>query len=527
MRQPTSLLRTVGSISSGASVSRVLGLVRDVVQSYYFGAGIVTDAFTAAFRIPNLLRNLFAEGALSSAFVPTLTAVREHEGDEAAWRLANRLITALLLILGAITVAIAVGARWILRIYVAGFEGEKMELAVTMTRLLAPFLLFVALAAVAMGVLHTCGRFFLPSVAPASFNAATIVGVVTLVPLLPRFGIDPALSLAIAGVAGGALQFLVQVPAMRAEGFRFRLDLAWKDPGLRRIAWLMLPATFGLAATQINTLVDTVLASLFGDGPITYLALGFRLIQLPVGLVGVAIGTANLARVSRDAAHGDRDAMRRNLAGALRAAALLILPANFGLIALREPIVRLLFEHGRFDGADTRRMAAAVLCYAVGLVPYAMTKIQVPTFYALGETRTPVLGSTVSVAVKIVMSVGLIFAFRRLGIDPFLGLALSTALAAWVNFFWLARGLRRRLGSLRHHRVGVLYLEMLLVSVLTGGSAALVHAGLESRLGGGGLVGEGARLGVALLVGFATVALGARALNIPESRVLLARWRGR
>jgi putative peptidoglycan lipid II flippase len=323
MKQPPSLLRTVGSISSATSVSRVLGLGRDMVQSYYFGVGPVTDAFTAAFRVPNLLRDLFAEGALSSAFVPTLTAEREHHGNEAAWRLANRLITTLLLILGLVVLLTALGARWILRVYVAGFPPEKMDLAVTMTRILCPFLLFVALAAVAMGVLNTCGRFFVPSVAPALFNVAIIVSVVALVPVLARFRFEPGLSLAIGALLGGALQFLVQVPAMRAEGFRFRLELAWRDPGLRRIAWLMLPATLGLAATQINILIDTVLASMFDDGPITYLSLAFRLIQLPIGLFGVAIGTANLARVSRDAAHDDREGMRANLASALRAAACL------------------------------------------------------------------------------------------------------------------------------------------------------------------------------------------------------------
>ena len=226
MSQPRGLLRTVGSISSATTVSRVLGLVRDQVQSYYFGAGSLTDAFVAAFRIPNLLRDLFAEGAMSSAFVPTFTAEREKRGADAAWRLANRLITALILILGGVTLAIFVGAPLILRVYAAGFDSEKMDLAVSMTRILSPFLLFVALAAVAMGVLNTCGRFFLPALAPASFNVVVILSVVILVPILPRFGVEPALALAIGAIGGGALQFLVQLPALRREGFRLRLELA-------------------------------------------------------------------------------------------------------------------------------------------------------------------------------------------------------------------------------------------------------------------------------------------------------------
>jgi len=522
MRQPRNLLRTVGSISSATSLSRVLGLVRDQVQAYYFGAGPITDAFIAAFRVPNLFRDLFAEGALSSAFVPTLTAEREHHGAEAAWRLANRLISVLLIILGVLTLIIGLGARLILQVYVRGFAPEKLDLAVTMTRILSPFLLFVALAAVAMGVLNTCGRFFLPALAPASFNVAAILGVITLVPLLPRLGLEPGLALAIGALVGGALQFLVQVPALRAEGFRFRLQLAWTDPGLRRMARLMLPATLGLAATQINILVDTVLASMFGDGPITYLAYAFRLMQLPIGLFGVALGTANLARVSQDLARNDHAAARVNLGGALRVAAVLILPATLGLIVLREPIVRLLFEHGRFAEQDSRRTAAAVLCYALGLFAYALTKIQVPTFYALGETRTPVLASVGSIAIKIGANFVLVFLLRRAGLDPFLGLALATSLAAWINTIWLGIGLRGRIGSLRGQRVLSTFFKMLVLSTLMGAVVAQTHAALVRWGAGGGLVAEAARLGVSIAVGVVCVALGIRALGLPEGRQLFA-----
>jgi putative peptidoglycan lipid II flippase len=527
MKQPQSLLRTVGSISSATSLSRVLGLVRDQLQAYYFGAGTITDAFIAAFRVPNLFRDLFAEGALSSAFVPTLTAQREHHGDAAAWRLANRLITTLLIVLGLLTLIIAFGARWILRVYAAGFPSEKLELAVTMTRILSPFLLFVALAAVAMGVLNTCGRFFLPSLAPASFNVAAIAGMVILVPWLPRLGIEAGLALAIGALTGGVLQFLVQVPVLRAQGFRFSLELAWRDPALRRIARLMLPATLGLAATQINVLVDTMLASTFGDGPITYLAYAFRLMQLPIGLFGVALGTANLARVSRDLALDDRAAARASLCAALRAAALLVLPATCGLIALREPIVRVLFEHGRFGPEDTRRTAAAVLCYALGLFAYALTKILVPTFYALGDTRAPVRASVSAIAVKIATNLGLIYVLQRVGWDPFLGLALSTSLAAWVNVGWLGLGLRRHMGRLAGHRLMETQVKMLALSLVTGATSALVHAALERWTGGGGWPGEAARLGAAIGGGMLCVALGIRAVDLPESRDLFSRSRRR
>jgi putative peptidoglycan lipid II flippase len=523
--KPHGLLRTVGSISSATALSRVLGLARDQIQSFYFGAGPLTDAFVAAFRVPNLLRDLFAEGALSSAFVPTFTAEREHRGAQAAWTLANRVMTALLAVLGILTVLTFLGAPGILRLYVSGFSAEKMTLAVTMTRILSPFLLFVALAAVAMGALNACGRFFLPALAPAFFNIAAIVGVVALVPVLHRSGLEPALSLAIGALVGGALQFLIQLPALYREGFRFRPQLAGNDPGLRRIASLMLPATLGLAATQINILVDTILASRLGDGPITYLQLAFRLMQLPIGLFGVAIATANLARVSRDAARGDRAALRDNLARALRVAALLTLPATLGLLALREPIVRLLFQHGAFGPDDTAMTSAAVACYAFGLFAYAVTKIEVPTFYALGDTRTPVLASVTAVTAKIAANFALVALLHKLGLPPFLGLALSTSLAAWINFGWLGWSLRRRAGSLRGQGVLRTCGQALLLSAVMGAATAALHAALAGR-GGTGVGGELTRVGLCVALGIVVVGAGAWWLGIPEARALLQGRRG-
>ncbi len=526
MAQPKSLLRTVSSISLATLISRVLGLVRDQVQAFYFGASFVTDAYFAAFRIPNLLRDLFAEGALSSAFVPTFTAELEHRGRAAAWTLAGRVITALALILGVVTLVILLGAPWILRVYAPGFGGEKLELAVTMTRIVSPFLLFVALAAVLMGMLNACGRFFLPALAPVFFNLSAIAGVIVLVPVFRNAGIHPGLSLAVGAIVGGALQFLVQVPAVRREGFRYRPELVLSDPGVLRVARLMLPATFGLAATQINILVDTVLAS-FYEPAISWLAFAFRLMQLPIGLFGVAIATANLARVSRDAARGDREGLRANLAASLRTAALLTLPSTAGLIALREPIVRVLFEHGNFTAADTTHTATAVLCYAFGLYAYAVTKIQVPTFYALGDTRRPVIASATAVLLKIAASLLLIWLLPRLGFDAFLGLALSTSLAAWINFALLARGIRGRLGSLGVHAVIPTTLRLLALSIVMGLATALFHGGLEAAWPAAGLAGQVVRLGLAVGFGIAIFGAGARLLRIPEARDLLARFRRR
>jgi len=518
------LLRAVGSISIATAMSRVLGLVREQVMAFYFGAGLVTDAFVAAFRIPNLLRDLFAEGALSAAFVPTFTGEQERSGRQAAWDLGNRVIGALLAILVPLTLVIFFAAPWIMRVWAPGFDEEKLALSVTMTRIVAPFLLFVALAAVAMGMLNVCNRFFLPALAPVFFNVASIAGVVTLVPLFAAVGIHPGLALAVGAIVGGALQFLVQVPVLGKEGFRFRPRVVPSDPGLRRIGRLMLPATFGLAATQINILVDTVLASRF-EGAITWLQYAFRLLLLPIGLFGVSIATANLARVSRAAARGDRAALRSDFATSLRAAALLTLPATAGLIALREPIVRVLFQHGRFDAHATTQTAAAVLCYTAGLYAYAVTKIQVPTYYALGETRRPVAASAIAVTLKVGASLTLIAALPALGIDAFLGLALSTSIAAWTNFAILSGGLRWRLGSLREFAVASTTLRVAAVSALMGVACHFVHRLLESALGRASLAAEIVSLGSTVAIGIAIFVVAVRMLRVPEAQLLWDRLR--
>ena len=284
----------------------------------------------------------------------------------------------------------------------------------------------------------------------------------------------------------------------------------------------MLPSTIGQAATQINFLVDTWLASRYGNGPITWLSLAFRLIQLPIGLFGVAIGMANLARVSRDAARHDHEGLRTNLSAALRAAALLALPATAGLVALREPIIQVIFEHGRFDHASTLNTAAALLCYALGLYAYAVTKIQVPTFYALGDTRVPVIASTFAVIAKLAANGAFVLALPALGVNPFLGLALSTSVAAWTNLGILAWGLRKRAGSIAGHGVVSSTLSMALVSLVMGACCGGTHALLTHLVPGGGIAGEIARLTFAVAVGVATAAGGALLLRIPEARTIAA-----
>lgn len=326
-----SLARSAGAVSTATMISRVFGLVRESVIAALFGASAEYDAFLTAFRIPNLLRDLFAEGALSAAFVPTFTSILKKDGAAAAWRLANAVIGVLILTLGVVTILIIVGARPIVIALAPGFLAVpgKVELATGLARIMSPFLLFIALAAVMMGVLNVFNRFFFPSLAPAVFNAVNIGVTIGLYPVARATGFPPIYALAMGALAGVAAQFAVQVPVARRIGFRLRPVPDFGDAGVRRMGALMLPATIGLAATQINILVDSQFASMW-QGAQSWLSYAFRLMYLPIGLIGVAIGTVNLTRVSQDAAAGDMDALRRRVASSVRLTLALALPATAG-----------------------------------------------------------------------------------------------------------------------------------------------------------------------------------------------------
>ena len=398
----------------------------------WFGAGMQTDAFNVAFRVPNLLRDLFAEGALSAAFVPTFTAVDHREGRQRAWRLGAQVLNALALSLAALTVVGWFITPLLVRLLAPGFADEpgKLELTIELSRIMLPFLLFVALAAAVMGMLNAVHRFTVPALAPVFLNVGMIAGGLALIPVFQSAGV----------LLGGLLQFAVQLPTLWAMGFRPAWPPELTHPGVRRIATLMVPATIGLAATQLNLFVNTILASTLVEGSVSWLAYAFRLMQLPIGIFGVAIATVSLPAVSRHAVAGDLRSLRTTLAAAVRLVFALTLPATFGLYALAGPLVRLLYERGRFSAADTDRTAAALAAYCVGLCAYAAVKVLVPAFYALGDTKTPVRASFLSVAVNLAGNLAL------MGPLGHVGLALSTSLTMLFNFAQLSWALRRRLG---------------------------------------------------------------------------------
>jgi putative peptidoglycan lipid II flippase len=471
--------RHAGIVSLAVMASRVLGLVRDQVFAIFFGAGLYYDAFLTAFRIPNLLRDLFAEGALSAAFVTTFTQVLQTKGEKEALRLSNRVATLLILVIAVISIIGWWYAPAIVRVLAPGFYDVpgKAELTVQLTRIMIPFLLLVALAAQAMGILNARGRFGIPALASAFFNVGSIIG-----GLLLGFVVGPAIGLsAIEGMAygtliGGFLQLAVQWPSLTRAGFSYQPMISINDPGVRQIFSLMGPAIIGTAAVQVNVFVNTNFASSIVDpatgavanGPVSWLSYAFRFMQFPIGVFGVAIATATLPPLSRSSAQADYQEFRQTLAHSLALVFLLCIPSAVGLAVLSRAIIALIFEHGQFTAFDTIQTGDALAAYAIGLAGYAAVKVLSPAFYALGDARTPMLISLGSIAVNYVMNSLLV---RRFG---HVGLAFSTSTVALVNFILLAFLMRRRVGRLEGSRLGLKLARICLASVLMAAVAWLV-----------------------------------------------------
>jgi putative peptidoglycan lipid II flippase len=468
------------------------------------------DAFTAAFRIPNLLRDLFAEGVLSSAFVPTFAERLRTRGAAEAVRLANIVIGAVLVVVGAVALVGILLAPQIVGLLAPGFDdvSGKTELTVLCTRIMFPFLPLVSLAAVAMGQLNAQERYGAPAMASALFNVVAIVGGFAMW-LGGLQGDAAAVGWSICTLLGGAAQLAVQLPPLRRTGWRFRPSIDWKDPGLVRIGRLMAPATLGLAATQVNIFVNTSFAS-HVPGAVSWLQYAFRLMQLPIGVFGVAVATIATTRLAARAAERDMAGLRSTFESGLRLVAFLTLPCTAGLIALRKPIVRLIYQHGAFVAEDTAATSDALLLYAAGLYCYAAVKVAAPAFYALDRTRVPVIASISAVSVNIGLNVALF------SVLSWRGLALGTALGACVNCAVLVaafgslterldvRGLAAQLGS------------VLVASAACGVAAFFVVAGLEAALGTESVAARIAAVGAGVAAGAAVYGIVCRALRIAE-----------
>jgi putative peptidoglycan lipid II flippase len=421
----TSLLRSVGSVSSSTALSRVFGLIREQVMAYYFGAGAATDAFVAAFRIPNLLRDMFAEGALSSAFVPVFKQKLVKENKNEAFRLANIVITGILLVVGFIVLVGVITSPLIVYLTAKGFTDEpaKFGLTVDLTRIMMVFLLLVSLSALVMGMLNSFNRFTIPALSPAFFNIGTIITVIVMY----KWFSQPAYTLAIGVVLGGFLQLAVQLPTLWKTGYRFKFDLDLFDTGMKKIWRLFTPMIIGLSAGRINILISTLWASFLIDGALSYLNYSFRLMHFPLGVFAVALGTVALPKVSELVAQNDTENLNKTFYQAINFNFFIVVPAAIFLAMMSTEITRLIYQWGAFSETDTQNTALALRHYSYGLVGFAVVRILAPFYYAFNDAKLPMRVSIITVVVNILLYYPLV---KYL---DFAGLAAATSLAGILN----------------------------------------------------------------------------------------------
>jgi putative peptidoglycan lipid II flippase len=516
--------KAAGIVGLAVLCSRILGLGRELIFAALFGGGRLMDAFTIAFRIPNLLRDLFAEGALSTSFITTFSKTIATDGDQAAWRLANKVGTLTVIVLSFITIVGIITAPWLVHVLAPGFDADKAALTITLTRIMYPFIVLVSLAALVMGMLNAKSVFGVPAMASSFFNLGSIIsGVLLGYWLDPNFGPKALLGSAIGTLIGGSLQFAVQLPALRRIGYVFRPDFQWRDKGVKAILRLMGPSVVAASTTQVNVLVNSVFASQLGDGPTFWLSAAFRLMQMPLGIFGVALGTVALPLLARMAATGNMVSFRSELSRGMRLAFLMTIPSTIGLMMLAEPIMSVIYQHGRYDAYQAGEAAGALRFYAIGLSGYAALKVLVNAFYALERRKTPMFVSFSAVALNLLLNW---FFTLQLGWGH-RGLALSTACIATSNFLILYFLMRRQLTFLETRSM------LALLGKLTVAGAVL--AGI-CWLGGHFLLADWptqpflpklAGLGATIIVAGLAFLFVASALKIPELTDIIAAFERR
>jgi putative peptidoglycan lipid II flippase len=495
-----------------------MGLVRESVFAHLFGVGAATDAFNVAFRIPNLLRDLFAETSLSAAFVPVLTA-EKAKGKEAQNRLASNIFNVLLVVTGAVALAGLLAAPALAKAIAFGFGRVpgKIGLTAQLTAVLFPFLIFVSLAAWAMSYLNTERSFFVPSVAPAAFNLFSI-----LVPLLTygwyvARGKEPIFGMAVGVLVGGLMQLVVQVPSLRRKGFRWSPVLSFRDPEFRRVMALFVPVAIGLAGTRINVLVNTILVTPLAQGSVSWLNYAFRIMHLPLGLFGIAVGTVALPSLSKLVLANDVPAVRSTLADSLKMVLFLTVPTSALIACLAVPVTRAIYERGRFTTADTLATAGALVLYVLGIPFMSALRNVAAVFYAHKDAKTPMVASFASIALNIVLNLTL------MGVLGFLAFPLSTTLAAILNVGLLYALLPRKIGEMPLGPLAA-YAGKLAVASAAGGGAAW----LGNRLAGGALgtsfLATAASVAFCAFVGLAVFFAVSRLLGLTETREYLRRF---
>ena len=482
--------RSAGIASAAIAASRITGLVRESVLGWLFGAGATFDAYAVGYRIANLARDLFAEGALSSAFVPTFTRYLTTKTKAEAHELSNITGTMVMAIVGTLCALGMLFTAQIVEAFAPGFHAVpgKFELAVRMVRTMFPLLLLVALAAQAQGILFACRQFGVPSFASSLFNVGSVAsGLILGYWLGSRLGISPVQGMAYGILFGGAAQLAFQLPSVARAGFSWRPQWDLHHPGVRQILRLMGPAILGSAALQINLLVNTHIAAGLTDaaghvinGPVSWLSYAYRFMQLPMGLFGVSIASATLPRISQSAAEGNLPVFRETLSRSLVTIFLLTIPSAAGLFLLGESMIGIVYQHGHFLAADTHRTGVALSFYALGLAGYAAVKLLAPAFYALGNARIPMVVSMVSVLVNAISAESLV---RGAGMG-YAGLALSQSLVTTFNAMGLIALIRPRIGGIGGRllvgNLAKILLATAVMALVVFGLTAGLHAGIHS-----------------------------------------------
>jgi putative peptidoglycan lipid II flippase len=509
------IARAAGLVMALFVVSRALGLLREMVISARFGTGGELDAYLAAFRLPDILFQIVAGGALASAFIPTFASLWARNGEGDAWRLASAIINLVLLLTVALAAMAALLAPWLVRTAIApGFDPARQALTVELMRLMLLTPVIFGVSGVVMGILNARQHFLLPALAPVLYNLGIIAGAALLAPRMGVYGLA-------VGVVGGALgHLLVQIPGLVRHGMRYSATLGLRSAGVREVGRLMLPRAIGLAAVQVNFLVNTILASGLAPGSLAALNYAWLLMLLPQGVFAQAVATAAFPTFSAQAAKGQRAEMRSTLAATLRAVLYLALPAAVGLIVLRTPLVQLVFQRGAFTARSTEMVTWALAFFALGLPAHSAVEITVRAFYALHDTRTPVAVGIAAMALNVGLSLILIQTFQVLGWLPVGGLALSNSLATTAEMavlLWIVRG---RLHGLEGRQMAA--------SLVRAGFAALIMGGTAGTVA---LLLEGARVwvqaGLAIATGLVVYAGMTLALGAAEPRAVWAMVRHR
>ncbi|MDY7000514.1 MAG: murein biosynthesis integral membrane protein MurJ [Thermodesulfobacteriota bacterium] len=433
------IAKNAAVVAGATLLSRILGFARDLVIAYALGAGLFADAFFVAFRLPNLLRRLFGEGSLTMAFVPVFTRIRTADGEAEAFAMARSILVWLVLILCVITLAAVIFARPLTLLIAPGFADNpgQIELTANLIRICFPYIVLISGVALCMGILNASGHFLAPALAPCILNIVLIASALTAV----FFNWSVAHALACGVLMAGVLQWLFQQPFLRSLGFTWRGSWSWFHPGVKRTGLIMLPTVLGAAVYQINILLGTLLASFLSIGSISFLYYADRLVQFPLGVFGLAVSTAALPSLSALAAEKDMEGFKEALNSSLRLTLFICLPASAGLISLSEPIVGLLFGHGAFTGGAVQDTARALVGYALGLPAFALVRPLVSGFYALEDTRTPVLVACVCLVLYVISALVLMRTLSHVG------LALATTISSWANFLMLTHFLRRKIGT--------------------------------------------------------------------------------